>query len=319
MKILTHIHAYPPYHNAGAEWMQHAILRWLVEKGHDCRVLVPDATPYEFEGVNVYPDTLDNCRELWQWCDIGFTHLNRAGKAWNWAAETNKPIIYTLHNSFTNRLVEVKQNFALVFNTEWIEKDSREKGYKHYGIVLHPPVWFNDYNTKTNKKYITLINCWERKGGKMLIELAKALPEYKFMGVMGGYGEQEKADLPNLTYVANTPTMKDIYSQSRIVLMPSFYESYGRVAVEAMCSGIPVVATETPGLVEALGDCGTFVADYSDVKGFINAIRSLDKKEHYENISKLSIERAKSFDKRNVKELSLLVDFMKRLIQKHHE
>jgi glycosyltransferase involved in cell wall biosynthesis len=216
-------------------------------------------------------------------------------------------------------LVEVKTNFALVFNTDWIQKDSRDKGYKHYGIVLHPPVWFKDYQTDTTRKYITLVNCWERKGGKILIELAKAMPEHEFMGVMGGYGDQEKAELPNLKYAPNTPNMKEIYSQSRIVLMPSFYESYGRVAVEAMCSGIPVVATETPGLVEALGNCGTFIADYSDISGFVKGIESFNDAKRYENISKLSIERAKSFDKRNVKELSLLVDFMKRLIQKHYE
>jgi glycosyltransferase involved in cell wall biosynthesis len=299
-------------HNAGAEWMQHSIMKWLVEQGHECRVLVPDGD-YMFDGVKVMTDTFQNCSDSWRWCDVGFTHLVRAGKAWNWAQETRKPIIYTMHNSFTNRLVEVKNDFNLVYNTDWVRQDSELKGYKHKNMVLHPPVWFDDYHTKTSKKYITLINCWERKGGKMLIELAKALPEYNFAGVMGGYGDQEREEVSNLQYFANTSQIKRIYGMTRILLMPSFYESYGRTAVEAMCSGIPVVATETPGLVEALGDCGTFVADYSYVQGFINAIRSLDDKSHYENISKLSIERAKSFDKRNVKELSLLVEFMKSL------
>jgi glycosyltransferase involved in cell wall biosynthesis len=315
MKILTHIHAYPPFHNAGAEWMQHAILRWLVDHKHECHVLTTCEKEYEFEGVKVYPDNFANSGHEWRWCDIGFTHLARAGKAWNWAAETKKPIIYTLHNSFTNRLVEVKTNFALVFNTEWIEKDSRAKGYRHYGFVLHPPVWFNDYHTETNKKYITLINCWERKGGKMLIELAKAIPDREFLGVMGGYGEQERAELPNLTYIANTPTIKDVYAQSQIVLMPSAYESYGRVAVEAMCSGIPVVCTGTDGLREALGDCGTYVDDWQDVESFKKSIELFDKTEHYEYICTLSIDRAKQLNDRNETELNGLVEYMKTLIQ----
>lgn len=40
--------------------------------------------------------------------------------------------------------------------------------------------------------------------------------------------------------------------------MPSYYESWGRVAVEAMSLGIPVIAHPTPGLKESLGDAGLF-------------------------------------------------------------
>jgi glycosyltransferase involved in cell wall biosynthesis len=313
MKILTHIHAYPPFHNAGAEWMQHGILKWLVEQGHECHVLVPDAEDYEFEGVKVFHDSFEACSREWYWCDVAFTHLNRAGKAWNWSELAQKPIIFTLHNSFTNRLVEVKTNFNLVFNTDWIEKDSREKGYKHNGFVLHPPVWFSDYATETNKKYITLVNCWERKGGRTLIELARLMPDREFLGVMGGYGEQEKEVLPNLTYMANTPNMKEIYSQSRIVLMPSIYESYGRVAVEAMCSGIPVICTGTPGLREALGDCGTFVDDYLNAETFKKEIEKFDSEKFYNDVSLHSILRAKEHNERNITELKALVKWLKAL------
>ncbi|MFI1769152.1 glycosyltransferase family 4 protein [Streptomyces sp. NPDC020800] len=49
-----------------------------------------------------------------------------------------------------------------------------------------------------------------------------------------------------------------VYSRSRVMLMPSLYESWGRVAVEAFASGIPVIAHPTPGLVESLGEAGIF-------------------------------------------------------------
>lgn len=312
MKILSHIHAYPPSHNAGAEWMQHSIMKWLVEQGHECHVLIPDSEDYYLDGVHVYPDTFENCNREWNWCDVGFTHLNRAGKAWNWAQETHKPIIYSVHNTFTNRLVEVKVNFNLLYNTEWAFKDCQKNGYKHNGMILHPPVFFDDYHTSTTKKYIALINCWERKGGKTLIALAKAMPETEFLGVKGGYGEQEFADLPNMTYVENTPDIKSIYAQTRILLMPSVYESYGRTAVEAMCSGIPVIATDTPGLRESLGKCGTFIKKHDDIEGFKTAIESFTE-DKYKKVSICSIARAKDLNEKSTSELHELIRFIKKL------
>src|SRR5690606_27495572 len=51
----------------------------------------------------------------------------------------------------------------------------------------------------------------------------------------------------------------DVYARTRVLLMPSKQETYGRTAVEAACSGIPTIAAPTPGLVESLRDSTTFV------------------------------------------------------------
>ena len=314
MKLLYHLHAYPPVHNAGAEWMAHSMLRWLAKAGHECHVVTTCPENYELDGVKVFRDDFDNCNREWRWCDLGFTHLVRSGKAWNWHAMTQKPIIYVVHNTFTNRLVEVKQDFALIYNTDWAKEDGKKKGYTHISTVLHPPVYFDDYHTKSKKrKYITLINCWPRKGGKVLSDLAKMLPEYEFLGVKGGYGDQVITPMKNLQYVENTPDIKSIYEQTRILIMPSVYESYGRTAVEAMCSGIPVIATDTPGLRESLGKCGLFAPPIpSEDENFLEAdpfaywIKQLDNKELYNEISRQSIERAKMLDARNEEEMQSL-------------
>lgn len=68
--------------------------------------------------------------------------------------------------------------------------------------------------------------------------------------------------------------MVRVYGKTRVLLMPSIYESWGRVGVEAMASGIPVIANPTDGLSEALGDAGVFV-DRDDLDGWENAIRRL--------------------------------------------
>ena len=75
MKLLYHLHAYPPVHNAGAEWMAHSMLRWLAKAGHECHVVTTCPENYELDGVKVFRDDFDNCNREWRWCDLGLTHL----------------------------------------------------------------------------------------------------------------------------------------------------------------------------------------------------------------------------------------------------
>ena len=48
---------------------------------------------------------------------------------------------------------------------------------------------------------VTLINCNQNKGGEILIEIAKKMPDVQFLGIRGGYSNQiiEKSVADNLT------------------------------------------------------------------------------------------------------------------------
>ena len=162
---------------------------------------------------------------------------------------------------------------------------------------------------------ITLINLWEDKGGLVLQEIAKWMPEYKFLGVKGGYGHQEVCSLKNIEYVENTPEIKKMYAKSRIVLMPSKYESYGRVAVEAMASGIPVIAQPTPGLKESLGNAGIF-CDRDKIDEWVETIKKLDDEKEYKAASKAATERFKEIEAQTAIELQQFEDFLYKIISK---
>jgi glycosyltransferase involved in cell wall biosynthesis len=48
--------------------------------------------------------------------------------------------------------------------------------------------------------------------------------------------------------------MRHFYERTGLLLFPSLYEGYGMVAVEALCSGTPVVASDYPAIREGVGD-----------------------------------------------------------------
>ena len=72
-------------------------------------------------------------------------------------------------------------------------------------------------------------------------------------GGAGAYGHQipPPAGLGNVEVVAQRPDFPALLSSAGLVVMPSSYESWGRVAVEAAMMGVPSVVADTPGLREA--------------------------------------------------------------------
>ena len=76
--------------------------------------------------------------------------------------------------------------------------------------------------------------------------------------------------------------------------MPSKYESWGRTATEAMCSGIPVICTETGGLAENCGKAGIYVERTAEA--YALAIEKLDNQKLYLRKSEAAWQRSKELD-----------------------
>lgn len=65
-----------------------------------------------------------------------------------------------------------------------------------------------------------------------------------------------------------------LFQVSRVVLVPSLYEGFGRVALEAMAQGVPVVASGVGGHPEVVGKVGGLLSPH-DREGWIVAISEL--------------------------------------------
>ena len=320
MRILWSIHLYPPTHNCGSEWMAHHINKFLISKGYEVQVIMHhySGRPFVHEGVWVLPAT--GSLDAFRWADVICTHLDFTQYTMAMADKVQKPVIHFSHNDIPyNALRCVHRNNYVVYNSSWI-KDALN--YKLPGYVLRPPCDIDYYavnDAPQSSEYITLIGLNERKGGMLLAEIAALIPDRKFIGVAGSYDNPGKNGLTqqqiisrmpsNVTVVPNTPDILSIYKKTRLLLMPSDYESWGRTATEAMCSGIPVICTPTPGLKENCRKAAEYVGkpldepnpglaqvDTGDAASWVAAIRKFDKPEFYRKKSLLCKRRAAELD-----------------------
>lgn len=331
MRILWSIHLYPPAHNCGSEWMAHNINQYLISKGHEVHVILHyyKDRMYTIDGVDVFPATGN--LDAYRWADVICTHLDMTQYTIMTAYQVKKPLVHFVHNDIPYS--SIKNNFGgvyAVYNTKWI---ADKIGYDVPGYVLHPPCNVKNYKIESAREFITLVSLNERKGGYLFYQIAKDMPERKFLGVIGSYDNQgplkkpqveiinHLIQLPNFTLVPNTPDILTTYKKTRLLLMPSDYESWGRTATEAMCSGIPVICTPTPGLKENCGDAALYVGkelegtepgdpqvEVGEVQDWVDAIRFLDDIGNYQKYSLLSYNRAREHDPE--KELEGLEQFL---------
>lgn len=283
MKILIDIPLYYPDHCSGGEATMRDIAHQLISFGHEVVIQVDRGSVEEYEGIKInicaYWDK-DSTSELYEWADVIITHLGKIGQAYNMAHKYLKPLFYYQHNTNHSATVEAKREIKVIYNAEWTKEKMQ---YENDNIVCRP---IPKAHTKKEKgEYITLINANENKGVRIFKEIAKLMPNEKFLIVKGSYGKQEVDNLPsNITVWSNTPDMQCVYDETKILLCPSLYESWGRVATEAMSCGVPVISSYAKGLVENLGEKGIF-CNRENVQQWVDKIKEVEN--DYNEVSKM--------------------------------
>lgn len=302
----------PPEHNAGAEHMLVSMLRPLAERGHDVEVWLSRYGKahevYEYRGIRVVPleARLDFASAV-RGADVLVSHLECVPSTAAVARGYGIPLAVLCHNTFkaTFRDMAAGQTALAVYNSRWMAAEA-ELWFAEYprsvrperSMIVRPPVFADEYRAKPGKA-VTLINSNAAKGGFVLRALAERMPEQEFLAVRGAYGEQvDYGGLDNVEVLDHVPgeeMAERVYARTRVLLMPSSYESWGRTGVEALASGIPVVANPTPGLVESLGEAGVFV-DHTDVDGWEAVLRRLEDPAEYRLAAKRARARSRELD-----------------------
>ncbi|HEX7314776.1 MAG TPA: condensation domain-containing protein [Pyrinomonadaceae bacterium] len=126
-------------------------------------------------------------------------------------------------------------------------------------FVNHPPHFGAGpfpHSARFDQGSVLLMNACAVKGISIFLALARAMPDVQF-SALAGYGTTgtERAELEalgNVTILKNRRDLDDIFSETRVLLMPTLWiEGFGMAVVDAMLRGIPVLASRYGGLVEA--------------------------------------------------------------------
>lgn len=308
-------------------------MRAMVQRGHQVDVICDRSktAPYDIDGIKVHrPPRRGTQRWLQEFvvdCDLLVTHLDLTSLAMQLALIVKKPLVHFVHNDAQLEFWRVNTAKAqlVVFNSRWIaesekqwywlRKDEEPTVWPGASVVVHPVVEPHHYVCERGGG-ITLVNPTSGKGAATFYELAHRFPQHEFTTAQGGYGhqvacpsrygsvhhtfydetgsEQNCYGLPNVTHLRNDPDVRNVFRRTRVLLMPSDYESYGRVGVEAACAGIPTIAHPTQGLKEAFGDAAIFL-DRNDIDSWQNEIERLFNDEiYYQQRSKKALALAAS-------------------------
>jgi glycosyltransferase involved in cell wall biosynthesis len=177
-------------------------------------------------------------------------------------------VVFHLHNFAYNDRRGFGDVSAFIFPSEYSRRHYRRRVGLD-GVMIPDPIQLEKVIADNPQpKYVTFINPQPDKGAavfaRIALELGRRRPDIPLLVVEGRGKADGLAGLPvdlsgltNLHRMANTPDPRDFYRVSRVVLMPSLWrESLGRVPIEAMANGIPVLASDRGALPETLGDAG---------------------------------------------------------------
>ena len=167
------------------------------------------------------------------------------------------------------RWPQPRPGLKFISNSNFISTQLRQHLGFHSGVV-YPIIQLADYRVKNAPAgAITFVNPTPKKGVETALALAALLPHRHFLFVESWRLEpsvkrelqNRLGSLPNVTLSPWTCDMTEVYARTAILIVPSLWqEAFGRVALEAHASGIPVIARDIGGLSEVLQESGILVA-----------------------------------------------------------
>jgi glycosyltransferase involved in cell wall biosynthesis len=197
---------------------------------------------------------------------------------------------------------EAKNQLAkVVTNSRFMAKRIAELWSRDAEVVYPVPDLKKYDKSSSTGRFITFFNPSHFKGLKIANTLAtERFKERPFLFVEGfidpdGHGIFLSRS-GNLVHARRSPDVATIYVMTQTVIIPSQWEEpFGRIAVEAMHTGIPVIASRTGGLEESVGEGGLLVDDFTNVDAWASAIERLDDPKERKQVVKAGKQHVKQF------------------------
>jgi glycosyltransferase involved in cell wall biosynthesis len=324
----------------GATYTLRGLLKALAARGHRVQVVVQER-PTDGATYDGFPMKWYHYADReWRAADVIVCQHYPCGafaRKLNHTTGANRPIVYVANfGDCTGYLQEEKMKYeeAIVCMSKAMEdafsrKFAAAAKPPYTLLTVTPPVSFQHYSNvpffSAQRDKITFINCNVVKGADTFREIARRMPDRQFLVVKGYYQSHfDVSDLSNVEMVEFEPDIRKVFARTRLLLCPSRQESWGRVANEAMCAGIPVLYSEpyrlpgrlltTEGLACCVGANAGLALPATDVDAWMAGIEKMDDPESYETMSQAAVERAQAIEQENG--LPAFVDFMEALARR---
>ena len=285
------MHNYPPVVLAGAEFAAHRINLWLLKQGWTVHVYIvgqPAVYPAEFEGVPI--TCVSNCYDLPIESDTLLLSQLWAARQAHMVVDMKRLKYIEFVHYVDNTVVSpypwtVRRDFLMVYNSLDTQKRALEIGgwLSTVKSVLMPPLiadvptQLSEAEQRAEARWITLVNFSTDKGADIFNSCATMNEKEgrEFVGIAGSHGQQEKPCARVQVFPA-TLDMESVWAKTRILVVPSKYETWSMVASEALLRGIPVVAADhIPALKENCGD-GALYVKQDDVTAWLRALDTIE-------------------------------------------
>ena len=205
------------------------------------------------------------------------------------------------------RLFSTNNNLHIVAVSEWLASYTRESFLAVKDIrVINNGVdlaLFRPYGKKNTYKYTILgvASAWgEKKGLNDFYRLREDLSNEDYEIVLVGLTTKQVEQLPvGIHGIARTNSVKELaelYSKANVFVNPTYADSFPTVNMEALACGTPVITYKTGGSPEIVDDKTGVVVNKGDIKGLVEAIRSL--KEHPLSVQDCRLRAIERYDKK---------------------
>lgn len=196
------------------------------------------------------------------------------------------PSLIYLHNA---DIKELHGDPASLSRTGYIANSlfTARRYHDTFGIesTVIPPLFRSErYIAPRRPDNVSFVNPIAHKGSALAFEVARRCPDIRFRFVKAWALDSENAEnlhremasVRNVELVAPSRDMKPIYARAKMMLIPSrIEETWGRVATEAQFNGIPVIAANRGGLLEAVGPGGVLLDPDGPVEPWVEAVHRL--------------------------------------------